>query len=221
MGRRLRRISALALVFAAPAAALAATPPGAPREELNAADTRRAESVVLRQSDMFSSFRADPRRKPQLIPHCADFPGDRSSVTIAGYATSSFSTKGNVIASSSLFFKTYADGDRYWALTVRPRFVTCDVEAYKLSRGKRVRSKTLMARQIPILATGADNAVAFRTVTRLTVKNVTQDWYRTVVFIRSGRGLAMIETGFAGHACECQTAFARRLALRLIDANRD
>jgi hypothetical protein len=220
MGRRLQGIAALVLAFAAPAAALAAIPPGAPREQLNAADNRRAQSAVLRQSDMFSGFRTDTTRTPHLIPHCADFPGDRSSVTISGDATSSFSYKGNVIASSSVFFKTYSDGDRYWARTVRPRFATCDAEAFKSELRKGIRSKTLMARQIPILATGADNARAFRTITRLTIKNVTQDWYRTVVFIRSGRGLAMIETGFAGRACECQTGFARRLALRLIAANR-
>jgi hypothetical protein len=220
MGRRLRGIAALAMVFAAPAAALAAPPPGAPREQLNAADNRRAQSVILRQSDMFSGFRTDPTRTPHLVPHCPDFPGDRSSVTISGDATSSFSYKGNVIASGSVFFKTYADADRYWARTVRARFATCDAEAFKSTLRKGIRAKTLMARQIPIGATGADGATAFRTITRLTVKDVTQDWYRTVVFIRSGRGLAIIETGFAVRACECQTGFARRLALRLIDANR-
>jgi hypothetical protein len=222
--RRLRRtlgVTAVALLVAAPALALSDGSPGAPRLQLRAADNRRAKSALLRRSDLISTFRVDPRGGGvPMIPRCADFPGDRSGITITGYAKSSFSDGVDVIGSSSTVFKSDGDLDRYWALTVRPRFASCDAKAYASTRRAGLTTKTLMARQIRLPATGAQRAAAFRTITRVSARGYEPlDWYQTVVFLREGRALAAIKIGYVNQACSCYTGLARRLAGRLIDAS--
>ena len=155
-----------------------------------------------------------------MIPHCADFPGDRSATTITGHAKSSFSDGVDVIGSSSTVFKSDGDLDRYWALTVRRRFASCDAKAYASTRRAGLTTKTLMAGQIPLRATGAQRAVAFRTITRVSASGYRPlDWYQTVVFLRQGRALAAIKIGYVNQPCTCYTGLARRLAGRLVDAS--
>jgi hypothetical protein len=213
-------VAALGLLVATPAIARPAGPAGMPRLQLRAADSRRAKSALLRRSDLISTFRVDPHGSGVPIPRCADFPGDRSSITITGLAKSSFTDGTDVMASSSIVFKSYGDLDRYWARTVRPRFATCNAEAYASTRSAGVKMKTLMARQIRIGATGAERAAAFRTITRVWFGGHSPvDWYQTVVFLRQDRGLAAIKIGYANQPCNCQTGLARRLAGRLIEAS--
>jgi hypothetical protein len=220
-GRHLRRASlicALALLLVAPA--IAAAPPGVPREQLNSVDMGRAESAVLRLSDLGAPFRVDPKAIAEpMIPHCGSYPGDRSGTTVTAEAKSAFAARTPHIGSKTLFFKTPTDLDRYWALTVRTPFVTCEAKAYVLGRARGVKAKTLFASAIPIGATGADHAVAFRTITRLSIAgHPPWSWYRTFVFLSSGRGLTMLKIEEADRACVCSTGLARVLALRLIKA---
>ncbi len=208
------------MLVATPAIARPAGPAGMPRLQLRAADNRRAKSTLLRKSDLISTFRVDSRGSGVPIPRCAGFPGDRSSITITGLAKSSFTDSTDVIASSSIVFKSYGDLDRYWARTVRRRFATCNAEAYASTRSASVKMKTLMARQIRIGATGAERAAAFRTITRVWFSGHRPvDWYQTVVFLRQDRGLAAIKIGYVNQPCDCQTGLARRLAGRLIEAS--
>jgi hypothetical protein len=110
-----------------------------PRERLTTADNRRARSVLLRKADLIASLRVDRKRTGvPAIPHCTDYPGDRSSITITGDASSAFSDGHNTIGSTALFFKSDTDIDRYWKTTVRPRFATCDADAYKTTLRKDV-----------------------------------------------------------------------------------
>ncbi len=219
--RRAGLFAGLVLLLVAPTFAIAADPPGAPRDAYRPADVRRAQSALLRKSDLISSFDADPKEAGvPLIPHCSDFPGDRSNVTITGYAKSAFTDGPDAMGSSTLFFKTRADLNRYWAATVRQRFVSCDAEAYAASRREGVQAETLFAKEIRLAATGAQGAKAFRMVTNLSDGTATVDRYQTTVFLRSGRGLSMIRIAYLNQACDCQDGLAKRLAQRLIRANR-
>jgi hypothetical protein len=219
--RRALSFTAVALLLAAPALALAGGSPGEPRLELRAADNRRAKFALIRKSDLISGFRADPQvAGVPMIPHCTDFPGDRSGTTITGYAKSSFGDGMDVIGSSSTVFKSERDLDRYWALTVRPRFASCDASAYARTRAPGLTTKTLMARPLPLQATGAQRAAAFRTVTQVSAKGHSPaDWYQTVVFLGEGRALAAIKIGYVDKPCSCYAGLARRLAGRLIAAS--
>jgi len=209
---------ALALLLVAPA--LAAGLPGVPREQLSSVDMRRAESAVLRLSDLRAPFRVDPKAIAEpMIPHCGSYPGDRSATTVTAEAKSAFAGGTPHIGSKTLFFKSQIDLDRYWALTVRAPFVKCEAKAYALGRAREVKAKTLFANAISIGATGADHAVAYRTITQLSIVGHTPwNWYRTFVFLSSGRGLTMLKIEEADRPCVCSTALARVLALRLIKA---
>jgi hypothetical protein len=211
--------AAIAFIAVIPTALAGGGAPRQPRHELNAGDMRRARAAVLTSADLPSwGFRSDPGAVPQ-IPVCGDYPGDRSGTTETGKATSSFSAGTPIIGSKVLFFKTPPDLDRYWKLTVRKRFASCDVQTWARDR-RDMAAKPVWSGQLPLGATGADDAVAFRSVIQTsTAKYPRLNWYRTFVFIRHGRGLAILMSGEAVRPCTCYTTVARRLALRLIDAS--
>jgi hypothetical protein len=222
VGRRLGFVAAaLAVLPFVAAAAFALDEPGSPKMKFRPADMRRANSAVLRQADIgVSYFRVDPKGYGvPMIPRCSGYPGDRSNTTITGEAMSSFVGGTPVMGSRTLFFKTPADLDRYWALTVKRRFATCLAKAYASTRRSDVDARTILATQLPDFATGVERMAAFRTVTRLsTPQYPTWDWYQTYVFLREGRGLTIFRTAEADHPCVCYTVLARKLALHLIDA---
>ena len=97
-----------------------------PLVESSAADNASAKSSVIRFSDLVKGFRVDTKQgRTPVIPHCESYPGDRSDITVTGAASSSFMQASNSISSTALFFKTWADSDRYWQKTVRPKYVQC------------------------------------------------------------------------------------------------
>jgi hypothetical protein len=224
VGRRLIAGLALGLLLlvATPALAFHARSGGAPRVQFRPADNRRAKASLLRRSDLIATFRRDPRGGGvPMIPHCQGFPGDRSGITITGYAKSAFTDGVDVMGSSSTVFRSDADLVRYWATTVRPRFATCDASAIRRSLGRGVKATTLFAKQLRLGPTGTQRSAAFRTITRVSRRGHTPvDWYQTVVFLGEGRGLAAIKIGYANQPCNCHNGLARRLARRLIAANR-
>ena len=213
-------LCSLGLLLVAPATA--ADPPGVPREQFNAADMSRANSAKLRLSDLRPPFRVDPKAISEpMIPHCGSYPGDRSGTTITAEAKSAFAGGTPHIGSKTLFFRSQIDLEHYWALTVRAAFVACEAKVYALGRQHGVKAKTLFAKAIPLGATGADRAVAYRTITQLSIAGRPPwRWYRTFIFISEGRGLTMLKIEEATRACVCHTGLARVLALRLIEAGR-
>ena len=191
-----------------------ADPSKQPLDRPNRADNARAKASVIRLSDLVQGFRVDVKQQSApVIPHCANYPGDRSDITVTGAATSAFKHSTNSISSTALFFKTWADGDRYWAKTVRLRYVQCLAE--NLSFGG-VKPRIVMAKPIKIGPTGAEKAVAYRLIA-----NVTQPgqkpavWTETAAFVKVARGIAMIRIIYVNHVCECHTGIAVDLTRRL------
>jgi hypothetical protein len=154
------------------------------------------------------------------MPFCRGYPGDQSSLTVTGYAWSSFTDGFDRMGSSALFFKTYSEMEQYWRLTARPAFAKCQAQLLRTRTIHGAKATTLFASELPILRTGADDATAYRTVTRYVVpRHPTYDWYETTVFIRVGRAVGMASIAYANQPCNCQVGIARVLALRLIQAN--
>jgi hypothetical protein len=193
--------------------------PGQPRMRTNAADMRRAKQALMRLSDLRrGSFRIDGKGwgAPQ-IPHCpSGYPGDRSGVTITGEASSSFTDGFDLMGSTALLFKTYADAGRYWKQTARPAFATCDAAAIRAHIIKGAKAKTLLARELPISRTGADAAAVYRTITRIFVPgHPAYDWYQTTLFVKVARGVAIARIAYANQPCDCHPEAARTLTRRL------
>jgi hypothetical protein len=219
MGRRF--IVVTCLVLPVTSVALGGSPPGVPREQLNAVDNRRARAALLRLSDLPRTFRVDRGLwGVPGIPQCSDYPGDRSGTTITGDAHASFTDGHNTMGSTTVFFKTPPDLDRYWALTVRPRFATCAADA--LLRGLRAgfTGKTLFAGELRVGPTGADAVAVYRTISRLKRKgHRPYTWYETTLFLRKGRGLTRAKIAYRNQPCNCQYVLAMMLTRRLIDAS--
>lgn len=220
MTRRL--IPLLAFVLLAPGAAPAGTAPGQPRESLTAADNAKARSVVIRRTDLNPLFRPAPNGSAtDIIPHCAGYPGDRSSVTITGEAVSGFAYGADKVGSSVSFFKSQFDAERYWKLTVRKAFAPC--KAYWLRRllKRGVTGRTLRAGELALDRTGADADAAYRVVTRLYEGGkAAYDLYDVTAFVRVGRGVAIDHVVYGIRPCVCYADISRLLVRRLSEASR-
>jgi hypothetical protein len=215
-----RRLVFAALIFAAPTVAFARDEPGLPRQELNAADTRRAKASLLRPSDFRGLMHMDSRgRGIPLIPHCSGYPGDRSGTTVTGKASSSFTDGFDVTGSTALFFKSQFDAIRYWKLTVRPVFAKCDAFQMRRNIKRGWKAKTMFAGELRLDRIGADEA-AYRDVTHMFgAGHRAYDWYQTTVFVRSGRSVAFARIAYANQPCNCHPDIARVLTLRLFRAS--
>jgi len=217
-------VAMLALFAVQVAFADVADPRKQPLDRPTAVDTARAKASLIRLSDLVKGFQVETRMvRAAHVPTCANYPGDRSDITRTGFARSSFIANGNSIASSALFFKTWADADRYWSKTVRLEYIKC--LAAQLAFGPRDASAykppILEAKRIPMGATGADRAVAYRLIARMARPGETPYLYaETAAFVRKGRGVAIIRIVYNGYLCECHTDIARDLAIRLNDAMR-
>jgi hypothetical protein len=222
VGRRLALITILTVFL--PAAAPASDLPGQPRVDLNAPDNQRAQSAVIRLSDLRPApFRIDKKgRGVPMIPNCSNprYPGDRSATTVTGLASSSFTDGFDLMGSHTIFFKSQFDALEYWKQTALPGFATCEASLLKRQLKPGASAKTLFARQLPIERTGADDAAVYRTITRMKARNSrAYNWYQTTVFVRVARSVAIAKIAYVNQPCDCYPTIARVLASRLTDAS--
>jgi hypothetical protein len=191
--------------------------PRQPLKRLTPADNARARSAVTRLADLAAGFRADAaKERAPLIPQCDAYPGDRSNVTVTGTATSSFLHRSNSIASTVLYFRTFADGERYWRATARAKYVDCLARLVPGLMVETATTSTLMAKSIAIGATSAERAVAYRTITRVEAPGVEPyTWSETVAFVKLGRAIGIVRVVYVNHLCECHTGLALDLTRRL------
>ena len=222
----IRRVAAAGLLLVSLAAVQAgvagSSEAGQPVDRPNAADNKRAAASVTRFRDLVVGFRVDTKKdRAPLVPHCDRYPGDRSNVTVTGAAISSFLQNSNSIASTVLLFKTSADADRYWQATVRPKYAQCLSRFVKSIMIESATTTSLMAKQIPIGATSAEKATAYRTISRVEAPGIkTHTWTETVAFVKLYRGVGIIRVVYINHLCECHTGLALDLTKRLRTAFR-
>jgi hypothetical protein len=214
-------IAMFASAVGAQAAVAESVAPG-PLDRITKADTARARAVVLRVSDVFSNFSrtTDTDRQP-TIGHCNGYPGDRSDITVTGEARSVFKLRSYSIGSTVLWFKTTADANRYWSKTVRAQYLRCRTQGLKLSNGagEYVKPYITQSGPIPLRPTGAEKAVAYRFIAGVPATpgagNDSYNWIDTNVFVKQGRGIALLRTVWITSACSCYQDLARVLATRL------
>ena len=194
-----------------------AVDPTQPVQKPTAADTARARAAVTRLGDLVAGFTVDVKKqRTPLIPHCDGYPGTRSDVTVTGSASSSFVQGSNSIGSTVLYFKTFADGERYWKATVRATYVQCLAKFVKSIMVDTATTSTMLAKQIAIGATSAERAIAFRTITRVEAPGIEPyTWSETVAFVKQGRGIGIVRVVYVNHLCECHTGLALDLTRRL------
>jgi hypothetical protein len=210
-------VTMLTLSAAQAAPAGTAAPARPPLDRLNAADNARARSAVTRLADLVTGFRADrsAQRLP-LIPHCDGYPGDRSHITITGEAASSYRHSSNSIASKVMYFRSYADAEAYWSTTAKPKFVDCLARWAEGGWRTGSKTRTMLAKRIPIGATSAEHAVAYRTITRVAEPN--QDpfvWTETVAFVKQTRAVGIVRVVYVDHLCDCHTGLALDVTRRI------
>lgn len=193
-----------------------------PVDRMTKADLARARSVVLRASDVFLNFsRTSNTERLPTIGHCNGYPGDRSDITVTGEARSVFKLRGYSIGSTVLWFKTHADADRYWSKTVRPMYIRCRTQGLELSNGagEFVKPYITQAGPIPLQPTGAQKAVAYRFIAGVPATpgagNDSYNYIDTNVFLKVGRGIALLRTVWITSRCNCYQDLALVLARRL------
>jgi hypothetical protein len=224
MSRRLAGLVTAVAVLALLAGSGAAAAPSegiapGPVNRLVKADNQRAKATVLRAGDVYSNFVRDRSlRRAPTIAHCGAYPGDRSDITVTGEARSAFTLNSYSIGSAALWFRTTADADRYWRKTVRARYVTCLAERLEFAdaEGGVVKPRIAQAARIPLRPTGAEKAVAYRVTAQVTGPGLEPfTWLETAVFVKSGRGIALLRTIWINDNCDCYHGLARVLAKRL------
>jgi hypothetical protein len=210
-------VAAVALVAVPATAAEPVDPAAQPVQAPTPEDTARAQSSLLRLNDLVRGFAVERKgTRAPLVPHCGTYPPDRSSVTITGAAASSFQHRKNSIASRVIFFATEADAERYWAATVRPAYVQCLAKFVPSLMVRTAKTKTLLAKRIPMGITGGIQQAAYRTITRVAAPGIpAYTWSETVAFTRVWRGIAIVRVVYVNTLCECHTEIARDLAQRL------
>jgi len=106
-------------------AALAAN--GEPQKHHNPADMARARSVVLRPSDLGSTWKATPATSSENGSlRCRAFAPDESDLTETGAASSpDFSQGLQYVSSYASLFETAAQAQASWSRVVRPGLMTC------------------------------------------------------------------------------------------------
>ena len=187
-----------------------------PLDRPTKADTARAKSAVIRQSDVFAGFRVDQSRESRpRVPHCAAYPGDRSGITVTGSATSSFRRGDISLASTVMWFKTKADSDRYWRATVRFGYVKCLAELLPLEFS--VKPRITGANQIPMVLGRADRVAAYRLVARIP-STPQYTWIETAAFVKKGRAVGLIRTVWLNHVCDCHNDLGLAVSRRMTEA---
>jgi hypothetical protein len=222
----LRRLAVLIAAFLAlPALALASHQE--PRKELNAADQRKAASVVLKRADFASGWRKLPA-SPDTGEHldCPGYQPNESDLVLTGHAEGDFERSGGVpgVFSFSDIYKTKAHARASWTRGVKPALAACFARMMAktiAADGPRVTVASSGRIAFPKLAPLTD---AFRAVLRVSVtengKTTTTPVVMNIVALQNGRGQAGLMTIGVGTGIPPVElrAFAKLLAQRLAAA---
>ncbi len=201
--------------------------PGAPRYTLNAADNKRAQQLLVQKADLLPIYRTDPQRfaEPRVYRCPGLYTPDRSGVTITGSAEHLFTNGStgvgsNSIGSSAAVFRTAADLDTYWRVTVRPAYVKCLAEGYSKGARPDLHAKVVSARAFAVGPTGLARTAGYQLTMLYDIDGERHVIVRTVVFLAGTRMLAHLVFADVDYRCDCPRSVSRRIALRIIAAER-
>src|SRR5688500_11603438 len=199
----MRRLSMVVLLglLVLPTTVLAA---GEPRCRLTPRVQYRAQSVVVRQSDLVAGYRVDRDRRARIpMPRCPGFSPDRSDLTITGDAASFFTDGSGGIASYATLFRTSGDQEKWWRRGVGLRYARCLARvpaAKEMPRGIRTTVVSVQARPVKRMA---DAAAQFRLVLRHTRAGRSVDVYRNIALLADDRWSVVVVSYAPLRPCEC------------------
>jgi hypothetical protein len=143
-------------------AAAAAVDPRAPRQAHTAADTKRANAIVLRRSDLAAGWKLDPAAKSNAP--CTAGP-DESSLVQTAKVDPSFTYKDGVtnIGSEVDIFKTTADARKDWRASTRALLQTCLLWSARGGAGKKLHVRIVSTSTLAA-PKGAERSLHYRFV---------------------------------------------------------
>jgi len=197
-----RRLALLLLaVLAVPAIALAADTD--PKRKINAADERKAASIVLKRTDFATGWKrtTTPNNDDDDL-NCSFYHPDGSDLTLTGDAEAEFERTGGFpsVLSYADVYATAKDAASAWSRTVKPALARCLAQFFQHEvSGAGTTIKVLNYGKIAFPRV-APRSAAFRIAVRMVVS---QDGQTTTVpltlhIVVVGRGRA--EAGFLSFA---------------------
>jgi opacity protein-like surface antigen len=191
--RRALLLAAVATALAAgAAAAAAATDPSAPRQRHTAADTRLAQKLGLRRSDLAAGWTAAKQQKDS--PPCKGAP-DESDLVQTARVDPSFTWQDHVttVGSEVDVFRTKREALEDWRLSTFALMKKCMLQSARAGLGKDVQVSIAGGGALTP-PKGADRSLHYRLVFRVRTKTRTLSLVTDVVAVGRGRITVVLHT---------------------------
>jgi hypothetical protein len=187
---RVLALAALVLVALA-AAGTAAAHSKDPTQRHTAADTKRANALALRRSDLAAGWTADKPTKPS--PPCTAGP-DESKLIQTARVDPSFTWKDGVtnIGSEVDIFRSAREARFDWRISTLSLMTTCLLQSARAGVGKQVHVSLVSAKRLPP-PTVAERGLHYRFVLDLRSTRTLQ-LVAEVVAIGRGRATVVLHT---------------------------
>jgi hypothetical protein len=211
--------------LAVPAVALAAGTD--PKRQINAADQRKATSIVLKRADFVAGWKKVPSTPGTSEDHsCPGYNPDQSDLVLTGDGESDFQMAGGIPSVSSLanVYRTRADAQAAWSRSVKPGFAPCLAQMLKQEIEKSGGKVAIAKSGTITFPKLAPRTAAYRVALKVTVtqagKTTTVPFTMHMVVLGNGRGDGtLITVGFgSGVPAADLRAFAKVTAARLAAA---
>ncbi|HVM69661.1 MAG TPA: hypothetical protein VM204_07490 [Gaiellaceae bacterium] len=192
-----RRLAA-ALAVAAIAVAGAAAAPGDPQRRIDAAETAKARSVLLKRADLAAGWKAG-KPAPDEPLDCEGYSTDESDLTVtADVRSPDFTQKASVVASAASVYVSATQAATSWSRQIRPKLLDCMVSALREELAGEATLKVLAKRRLP-LARVAPRAAHYRLVLELAVGERRARLHNDIVVLGRGRmNVALYFTAMGG-----------------------
>jgi hypothetical protein len=198
-----RRLAAVVLaVLALPALALASHKD--PKEQFNAADQRKAASIVLKRGDFVAGWKKTPS-SPDDDGHlgCPGYDPNGADLILTGEAEADFEASGGFpsVFSFSNVFKTRAHASASWTRAVKPALAACLAKVFKEGLEAEGHKATITRSGKIAFPKLAPRTAAYRVVMNVTVTengtSTTVPFTMFVVALGHGRGdVGLMTMGF-------------------------
>jgi hypothetical protein len=131
--RPVRRRLALALAAVLALPALAGAADTQPKRKLNAADEKRAASIVIKRADLAAGWKRTTSPGDDTPLTCSFYAPNGSDLTITGDAESEFEGAGGIpsLLSYADVYTSAADASKSWTRTVKPALARCFADYFR------------------------------------------------------------------------------------------
>ena len=213
------RLAALvAIVFALVVTGVALAAKGDPQKHHTPADMSRAQSVVLRASDLpagWKSSPANPNSGGNL--QCKGFNPDESDLTETGKAESpEFSKSLGFISSTAALYSTAAQAQASWKRVVKPGLLTCLTSLFEKGASSGGATTTVLGKGVLAFPKLAQRTAAFRITFQTKSASLTLEGNLDVVLLGRGRiDVVMLFVAFGASNDTLERRLAGVVASRL------